>query len=103
MKCRKEIHRLQQEGGASSAHGTVPDRISRANFAYQPLEGKLNMSSIHKQIAGFATSARRIALLGFLTVFIAVNVWAQGPQKVPDVTTMSVEDLMNMQVTSVSK
>ncbi|HWO36748.1 MAG TPA: TonB-dependent receptor plug domain-containing protein, partial [Candidatus Acidoferrum sp.] len=61
------------------------------------------MSSIHKQIAGSATSAKRIATLGILTVFIAVNVWAQGPQKVPDVTAMSVEDLMNMQVTSVSK
>jgi iron complex outermembrane receptor protein len=101
MKCRKEIHR--QEGCESSAQGNVPDRISRANFAYQLLEGKLNMSSIHKQIAGFAISARRMVLLGFLTVFIAVNVGAQDPQKVPDVTTMSVEDLMNMQVTSVSK
>jgi iron complex outermembrane receptor protein len=28
---------------------------------------------------------------------------AQGPQNVPDVTTLSVEDLMDMQVTSVSK
>jgi iron complex outermembrane receptor protein len=101
MKCRKEIHR--QEGCESSAQGNVPDRISLANFAYQLLEGKLNMSSIHKQIAGFAISARRMVLLGFLTVFIAVNVGAQDPQKVPDVTTMSVEDLMNMQVTSVSK
>jgi iron complex outermembrane receptor protein len=103
MKCRKETNRRQQEGGAFSAHGNVPVRISLANFADQHLEGKLDMSSTHKQTTGFVTSAKRIGLLGFLTVFIVVNVWAQGTQKVPDVTKMSVEDLMNMQVTSVSK
>ena len=103
MKCTKETHRLQREEGTSSAHGNVPDRISRVKFEDRLLEGKLDMSSIHKPIAGFVTSAKRSVLLGFLTVFIATNVWAQDPQKVPDVTAMSVEDLMNMQVTSVSK
>src|SRR5580704_12988859 len=103
MKCRKETHRLQQEGRVSTAHGNVPARISRVNLADRLLEGKLDMSSIHKQVTGSRTPAKRIALLGFLAVFIAVNVWAQGPQKVPDVAAMSVEDLMNMQVTSVSK
>src|ERR1700676_765896 len=103
MKCRKETHRLRKEVGAFNAQGNVPDRLSLVNFADELLEGKLDMSSIHKQTRGFVTSAKRIVLLGFLTVFIAVNVGAQGTQKVPDVTTMSVEDLMNMQVTSVSK
>lgn len=37
-------------------------------------------------------------------VFVTANVWADtSSQDVPDITTMSVEDLMNMQVTSVSK
>ncbi len=36
-------------------------------------------------------------------VFATGNVYADTQQQVPDVTTMSVEDLMNMQVTSVSK
>src|SRR5882672_3943196 len=103
MKRKKETHRRQQEGGAFGTHGNVPGRESLVNFAGQLLEGKLHMSSIHRQITGFVTSAKRIVVLGFLTVFIAVNVWAQSAQKVPDVTTMSVEDLMNMQVTSVSK
>src|SRR6202790_2255926 len=103
MKCRKETHRLRQEVGAFNAQGNVPDRLSLVNFADELLEGNLDMPSIHKQSRGFVTAAKRIALLGFLAVFVAVNVGAQGTQKVPDVTTMSVEDLMNMQVTSVSK
>jgi iron complex outermembrane recepter protein len=61
------------------------------------------MSSIHKQKIRGEKSARRIVALCILTVFVAVNLRAQGPQNVPDVTTLSVEDLMNMQVTSVSK
>ena len=62
MKCRKETHRLPQEGGASSAHGNVPDRISLVNFVDQLLEGKLAMPTIRKQITGFVTSAKRIVL-----------------------------------------
>jgi len=36
-------------------------------------------------------------------MFLATSVWAQDGPSVPDITAMSVEDLMNMQVTSVSK
>jgi iron complex outermembrane receptor protein len=103
MKCRKETHRLQQRRGAFGMHANIPNRVSLVHFVGQLLKGKLDMSSIHKQTTGFVTSAKRSVLLGSLTIFIAVNVWAQSGQKVPDVTTMSVEDLMNMQVTSVSK
>src|ERR1700676_1932884 len=103
MKCRKETHRLRKEVGAFNAQGNVPDRLSLVNFADELLEGNLDMPSIHKQSRGFVTAAKRIALLGFLAVFVAVNVGAQGPQSVPDVTSMSLETLMNMQVTSVSK
>jgi iron complex outermembrane recepter protein len=42
-------------------------------------------------------------LASFATVLLAANSGAQSHQSVPDVTTLSMEDLMNMQVTSVSK
>jgi iron complex outermembrane receptor protein len=42
-------------------------------------------------------------LASFAAVFLAASSGAQGHQSVPDVTTLSMEDLMNMQVTSVSK
>src|SRR2546427_4834895 len=45
----------------------------------------------------------RIFLAGFLSVLLASGTVAQNPQNVPDVTSMSLEDLMNLQVTSVSK
>jgi iron complex outermembrane receptor protein len=110
MKRSKETYRPQQEGGRV-AQSSVPGGAFLANFADRLLEGKLDMSPTNKQktslvaslATSLATSARRIVSLCTLTVFVAVNVGAQNPQNVPDVTTLSVEDLMNMQVTSVSK
>jgi len=64
------------------------------------------MLSIRKRNISSMASAGRILLLGFLTVCQVANVSAEGsevPQNVPDVTTMTLEDLMNLQVTSVSK
>src|SRR5437870_6398979 len=64
------------------------------------------MSSIHKNNTSLMASAGRIFLLGMLTVSQVANVSASGPgnpQNVPDVTSMSLEDLMNLEVTSVSK
>jgi iron complex outermembrane receptor protein len=49
------------------------------------------------------TPARRLFLLGLLGVFLAVTVSAQTSQNLPDVTAITLEDLMNLQVTSVSK
>src|SRR6202140_5017500 len=48
------------------------------------------------------TPVRRLFALGLLGVFLAVTVSAQS-QNIPDVTAINLEDLMNMQVTSVSK
>ena len=45
----------------------------------------------------------RTVLASFMTVFLAANGAAQSQQSVPDVTALSMEDLMNIQVTSVSK
>jgi iron complex outermembrane recepter protein len=53
--------------------------------------------------SGPAGFAQRLFLLGFLGLFLMANLWAQAPQSAPDVTSISLEDLMNMEVTSVSK
>src|SRR6266403_6200392 len=66
-------------------------------------EGKLNMLSDREHKTSPAMRAGRIFLSGFLSVLLAGSTVAQNSQKVPDVTAMSVEDLMNLQVTSVSK
>src|SRR5580704_9075476 len=67
------------------------------------IEGTPNMRSIQKQSRGAARSAGRTMLASFAAMLLAANSGAQGHQSVPDVTTLSMEDLMNMQVTSVSK
>jgi len=48
-------------------------------------------------------AARKLLAAALATVFAATSVRADESKQVKDVTTMSVEDLMNMQVTSVSK
>jgi iron complex outermembrane recepter protein len=51
-----------------------------------------------------ASRARRILAVALAALSVTSSVWADtASQDVPDITTMSVEDLMNMQVTSVSK
>jgi len=49
------------------------------------------------------TPVRRLFILGFLGAFLAVTVLAQTSQNIPDVTAITLEDLMDLQVTSVSK
>jgi iron complex outermembrane receptor protein len=51
----------------------------------------------------FGRSALRLFLLCSLAVFFAMSAPAQAPRSVSDVTNASLEDLMNMKVTSVSK
>ncbi len=46
---------------------------------------------------------RRLFLFAFLGAVLAVSVSAQVAQNIPDVTQITLEDLMNLQVTSVSK
>src|ERR1700720_2353439 len=103
MNRRKEPHRLQQAGDAFSAYGNVPDRESVASLAVQFLEGKLNMLFHRNDKSGPMQSTGRILLAGFLAVCLAAPTPAQTSRSVPDVTAMSMEDLMNLQVTSVSK
>lgn len=103
MNRRKEPHRLQQEGDGFGANGNVPDRESFASLADQLLEGKLNMLFNRNHKSGPVQSTGRILLAGFLAVCLAAPTPAQTSRSVPDVTAMSMEDLMNLQVTSVSK
>jgi iron complex outermembrane receptor protein len=56
----------------------------------------------NQNIASIAP-VRRLFLLGIMGVFLAVTASAQVSQNLPDVTAITLEDLMNMQVTSVSK
>jgi len=59
------------------------------------------MLSTNHQNAG---SVKRILSLLLVAVFYTTSMFAQVQQNVvPDVTAMSMEDLMNVQVTSVSK
>src|SRR5256885_12270025 len=64
------------------------------------------MSPINKNNTSWIASAGRMLLLGMLTVSQVANASASGPgnpQNVPNVGNMSLEDLMNLQITSVSK
>jgi iron complex outermembrane receptor protein len=61
------------------------------------------MLPIRKQTNGSIRAAGRAAVAILLSVFSASSVPAQTAQGVPDVSKMSIEDLMSMEVTSVSK
>ena len=69
-------------------------------------EGKHKMMSKHEGTPGTAKSAGRAAIASLAAILCATNLVAQERQSVPDVNTvgsLSMEDLMNMEVTSVSK
>jgi iron complex outermembrane receptor protein len=82
---------------------TVQRQEARARLAEDFQEGKLNMLFNRDHNTGPMMRAGRIFLAGFLSVLLAGSSVAQNPRNVPDVTAMSMEDLMNLQVTSVSK
>src|SRR5260370_38698087 len=81
----------------------VQRRESCAHPTNDLQEGKLNMLFNADHRTGPAVGAGRILLASFLAVLLAAPTPAQTSRSAPDVTAMSVEDLMNMQVTSVSK
>jgi hypothetical protein len=66
-------------------------------------EGNITMFSNHPPSLAAARFVGRTMLASFMTVFLAANGAAQSQQSVPDVTALSMEDLMKVQVTSVSK
>src|ERR1700740_1648874 len=66
-------------------------------------ERKLDMLPNHNHARRVKARAGRMLLCVLLTVFFATGSPAQNQQAVPDVSKMSLEDLMNVEVTSVSK
>ena len=86
-------------------HSKARGGESCASFAADFTEGKLNMLFTPKNITGKLKAAGRMLLAGFTASLLAMNAAAQSMQGVGpgDVAKMSVEDLMNIQVTSVSK
>jgi iron complex outermembrane receptor protein len=61
------------------------------------------MLPIRNQNNGSLTVAGRMLSLMLLALFFAASVSAQAPQGLPDIAHMSIEELMNVEVTSVSK
>ncbi len=90
-------------GGWFRAPGDVGLKEARADLAVLPPEGEVCPMRRHSQSVNAMTPVRRLFLLGFLGTFLAATMWAQTSQNLPDVTAISLEDLMNLQVTSVSK
>ncbi len=98
-------NRLHLELGRAPIHLSemVRRQESHARFTDDRREGKLNMLFNHSPRSRPATGLGRIFLAGVLAVVVAATTVAQTSRGVPDVAAMSMEDLMNMQVTSVSK
>src|SRR3977135_3704489 len=65
--------------------------------------GNITMFSNRPPSFAAARFVGRTMLASFMPVFLAANGAAQSQQSVPDVTALSMEDLMKVQVTSVSK
>ena len=61
------------------------------------------MLPIRSQNNSSPTVGRRVLSLAVLALFLGSSVSAQSPQGVPDISRMSIEELMNVEVTSVAK
>ena len=103
MNDRKNRNYLERGRDPFRLSEMVQRRESRARLTDDLQEGKLNMLFNRDHKTGPAMRAGRIFLAGFLSVLLAGSTVAQNSRNVPDVTAMSMEDLMNLQVTSVSK
>jgi iron complex outermembrane recepter protein len=103
MNDKTNRHHLERGRAPFRLSEMVQRREWRARLAENFLEGNLNMPCNRNYKTGLAMRTGRIFLAGFLSVLLAGNTVAQNSPNVPDVTAMSMEDLMNLQVTSVSK
>jgi len=83
--------------------GEVGRGKSRADLAIRLPEGEVYALPRRSQGIVSMTPVRRLFILVFLGAYLAVTLPAQTPQNIPDVTAITLEDLMNLQVTSVSK
>jgi len=96
-------HHLERGKAPFRLSEMVQRREPRVRLADDFKEGKLNMFFNRDHKTGLVMRAGRIFLACFLSVLLAGSTIAQNSRNVPDVTAMSMEDLMNLQVTSVSK
>src|SRR5256886_758957 len=103
MNDSKNQHPLERGRDPFRPSEMVQRGEARARLADNFLEGKLKMLFNRNHNTGPAMGAGRILLASFLAVCLTTTTEAQTSRSVPDVTAMSMEDLMNMQVTSVSK
>jgi len=103
MNDRKNRHYVERGKDQFRLSEMVQRRGSRARLADDSQEGKPKMLFNRDHKTGPAMRAGRIFLAGFLSVLLTGSTVAQNSRNVPDVTAMSMEDLMNLQVTSVSK
>src|SRR6266571_1642360 len=103
MNDRKNRHYVERGKDQFRLSEMVQRRGSRARLADDSQEGKPKMLFNRDHKTGTAMRSGRIFLAGFLSVLLAGSTVAQNSRNVPDVTAMSMEDLMNLQVTSVSK
>src|SRR3981189_421344 len=101
-------HRIRRDQGKQGwgwfrPLGEVGREKPRADFAVSVPEGEVYPLRGTTQSIVSMTPVRRLFILGFLGAFLAVTVLAQTSQNIPDVTAITLEDLMDLQVTSVSK
>src|SRR5256884_4149020 len=103
MNHREGRRQPQQERDSLSVHGKAQRYKSRASLAGHVSEKEVAALPIGKQEIGSIPCAGQIWLLGILVVLFVAGASAQVPDTFPDVTAISLEDLMNLNVTSVSK
>src|SRR6267143_328251 len=103
MNERKNQNHLERGWAPFRMSEMVQRGESRSRLTDDLKEGKPTMLFNRKHKTGPVMRAGKIALATFLSALLAGNAIAQNQKTVPDVTAMSMEDLMNMQVTSVSK
>ena len=103
MKHSMGRNQWKQGWGWFQPLGKVGRGKSRADLAVSLPEGELCTLQGRGQRIVSMTPVRRLFILGFLGAFLAGTVPAQTSQNIPDVTAITLEDLMDLQVTSVSK
>jgi iron complex outermembrane recepter protein len=85
------------------AHGSsLWGRITQS-LSHRRISGEFEPPLRRRRVVACSGCVRRILTTTLATTLVASTVWAQSGQNGPDITSMSVEDLMNLEVTSVSK
>src|SRR5712675_819010 len=103
MKPRIKRDQQKQAGGRFWLFGKVWHGKPSGDLATSAPRDKVRISAVRSRELRPIASVRRLVLHGLLGAFLAVSASAQTSQNIPDVTAITLEDLMNLQVTSVSK